>query len=133
MQEPRAPGGLPRTVKAIDTSGLIRLEAEAIAYRFNRNHGAGWLTEYAAPHATHYLRPVLVHRAAHRPEHSPHWRCTLLLTMRDGQEVFSLLDTWPPSFGEIPDTLSPATKEAIAHRLERGQLLTSAQWADLNI
>lgn len=53
--------------------------------------------------------------------------------MRDGQEVFSLLDTWPPSFDEIPDTLSPATKDAIAHRLERGQLLASAQWADLNI
>lgn len=90
--------GVPRTVKAIDTAELIRLDAEAIAYGFNRNHGAGWLADYAALEAVHYLRPVFVHRAERRPEFFPHWRCTLLLTMRDGQEAFSLLDVWPASF-----------------------------------
>lgn len=84
--------GVPRTVKAIDTAELIRLDAEAIAYGFKRNHGAGWLADYAALEAVHYLRPVFVHRAGRRPEFFPHWRCTLLLTLRDGQEVFSLLD-----------------------------------------
>ncbi|MET7671584.1 hypothetical protein [Micromonospora luteifusca] len=67
--------GAPRTVKAVDTSELIRLDAEAIECRLNRNHGAGWLAAFADPAAVHYLRPVLVHRAAHRPEISPHWRC----------------------------------------------------------
>jgi hypothetical protein len=56
----------------------------------------------------------------------------LLLTMRDGQEVFSLLDVWPASFDRLPDTLDPATKDAIAHRQEHGRLPTSAQWADFN-
>ncbi|GHJ16015.1 MULTISPECIES: hypothetical protein [unclassified Micromonospora] len=46
--------------------------------------------------------------------------------------MFSLLDVWPPSFDEIPDTLNQAAKATIAYRLEHGQLLTSAQWADLN-
>lgn len=100
--------------------------------RVNRNHGAGWLVEYADPGATHYLRPVLVHRAGHRPEYSPHWRCMLLLAMRDGQQVFSLLDIPPTSFEELPETLDAATKTAIAHQLEHGGLLTQAQWADLN-
>jgi len=124
--------GVPRTVKAIDTAELIRLDAEAIAYGFNRNHGAGWLAEHAALEAMHYLRPVLVHRAGRRPEFSPHWRCILLLTMRDGQEVFSLLDVWPASFDRLPETLDSATKRAVAHRLDYEGLPTCAQWANLN-
>ncbi|MEU3457264.1 hypothetical protein ABZ671_27225 [Micromonospora sp. NPDC006766] len=124
--------GVPRTVKAIDTAELIRLDAEAIAYGFNRNHGAGWLAEYAALEAVHYLRPVFVHWAGRRPELSPHWRCMLLLTMRDGQEVFSLLDVWPASFDHLPETLDSAAKRAIAHRLDHGWLPASAQWANLN-
>ncbi|MGS2617638.1 hypothetical protein ACVCAH_24405 [Micromonospora sp. LZ34] len=124
--------GVPRTVKAVDTSELIRLDAEAIECGLNRNHGAGWLVEFADPEAVHYLRPVLVHRAAHQPEFSPHWRCMLLLTVRDGQQVFSLLDVMPASFEDLPETLNAATKAEITHRLEHGGLLTQAQWAALN-
>ncbi|GAA4568082.1 hypothetical protein GCM10023176_21790 [Micromonospora coerulea] len=123
---------VPRTVKAIDTASLIRLDAEAIEYGFNRNHGLGWLAEHADPQALHYLRPFMVHRAGRRPEFSPHWRCMLLLTMRDAQEVFSLLDVWPASFDQLPETLDRATKQAVAHRLDYGKLPTQAQWADLN-
>ncbi|MDO3703297.1 hypothetical protein Q3W71_16615 [Micromonospora sp. C28SCA-DRY-2] len=123
---------VPRTVKALDTTELIRLDAEAIEYGFNRNHGHGWLAEHLAPQAVHYLRPVMVHRAGRRPEFSPHWRCMLLLTMRDGQEVFSLLDIWPPSFDQLPEALDLTTKQAIVQRLECGGLPTQAQWADLN-
>ncbi|MET8092878.1 hypothetical protein [Micromonospora sp. NPDC005220] len=123
---------VPRTVKAVDTSELIRLDAEAIECRLNRNHGAGWLAEFADPGATHYLWPVLVHRTGHRPEFSPHWRCMLLLTMRDGQQVFSLLDVLPTSFEDLPEGLDPATKTEVARRLEGGGLLTQAQWAEFN-
>ncbi|MEU8265272.1 hypothetical protein AB0C02_32285 [Micromonospora sp. NPDC048999] len=56
----------------------------------------------------------------------------LLLTMRDGQEVFSLLDVWPASFDHLPETLDSATRRAIVHRLDYGGLPTSAQWANLN-
>ncbi|MGV9976544.1 hypothetical protein ACWDUH_02570 [Micromonospora wenchangensis] len=124
--------GVPCTIKAVDTSELIRLDAEAIECGLNRNHGAGWLVEFADPEAVHYLLPALVHRAVHRPAVSPHWRCMLLLTVRDGQQVFSLLDVLPASFEGLPETLDAATKTEIAHRLERGGLLTQAQWADLN-
>ncbi|MEG3632580.1 hypothetical protein [Micromonospora palythoicola] len=124
--------GVPRTVKAVDTPELIRLDAEAITCGLNRNHGAGWLVEFADLAAVHYLRPVLVHRAAHRPEFSPHWRCLLLLTVRDGQQVVSLLDVLPTSFKQLPETLDAATKTEAAHRMEHGGLLTQAQWANLN-
>ncbi|MFF4893574.1 hypothetical protein [Micromonospora chersina] len=105
--------GVPRTVKAIDTAELIRLDAGAVAYGFNRNHGTGWLASYPALEAVHYLRPVFVHRAGRRPEFPRHWRCILLLTMRDGQEVFSLLDVWPASSDHLPETPDSATKRAV--------------------
>ncbi|MFG1804852.1 hypothetical protein ACGFI4_32405 [Micromonospora carbonacea] len=124
--------GVPRTIKAVDTSELIRLDTEAFHCGLNRNHGAGWLAEFADPAAVHYLWPVLVHRLGHRPESSPHWRCMLLLTVRDGQQIFSLLDVLPASFEDLPETLDAATKAKIAHRLEHEGLLTQAQWADLN-
>lgn len=124
--------GVPRTVKAVDTSELMRLDAEAIGYGLNRNHGVGWLARFAHPEAVHYLWPVLVHHAAHRPHVSPHWRCMLLLTVRDGQQIVSLLDVLPTSFEGLPESLDAATKTDIAHRLEQGGLLTQAQWADLN-
>jgi hypothetical protein len=124
--------GVPRTVKAVDTSELIRLDAEAIGCRLNRNHGAGWLAAFAHPDAVHYLRPALVHHTPHRPHVSPHWRCMLLLTVRDGQQIFSLLDVLPASFEDLPEALDAVTKSDITHRLEHGGLLTQAQWADLN-
>ncbi|RIV30260.1 hypothetical protein [Micromonospora radicis] len=123
---------VPRTVKAVDTAELVRLDAEAIECGLNRNHGAGWLVEFADPDAVHYLWPALVHRAGHRPEVSPHWRCMLLLKLRDGQQVFSLLDVLPTSFEALPETLDRATKTEIARRLEHGGLLTQAQWVDLD-
>ncbi|MCI4066165.1 hypothetical protein MRQ36_27900 [Micromonospora sp. R77] len=124
--------GVPRTVKAVDTSELIRLDAEAIECGLNRNHGVGWLLEFADSTAVHYLWPVLVHRLRHRPEFSPHWRCMLLLTVRDGQQVLSLLDVLPASFEGLPETLDGATKTDIVLRLEHGGLLTQAQWSAVN-
>jgi hypothetical protein len=119
---------VPRTVKAIETSELMRLDDEARAYGFNRHHGPGWLATNAAPSAIHYLHPVVVHAAGRRPEFSPHWRCTLLLTLRDDQEVFSLLDVWPQTFEQLPETLDAETKSTISQRLLQGNLPTQAQW-----
>ncbi len=56
----------------------------------------------------------------------------LLLTVRDGQEIFSLLDVWPASFDRLPETLDRAAKQAIVDRLNHGELSTQAQWASLN-
>ncbi|WP_406080908.1 hypothetical protein [Micromonospora sp. NBC_00858] len=119
---------VPRTVKAIDAAELMRLDDEARDHGFNCHHGAGWLAANADLSTVHYLRPAMVHDAGRRPEFSPHWRCMLLLRVRDGQEVFSLLDIWPASFDQLPESLDAATKSAISYRLQFGGLLTQAQW-----
>ncbi|MCT9932929.1 hypothetical protein N5079_22230 [Planotetraspora sp. A-T 1434] len=119
---------IPRTVKAVNTTQLIRLDEEAMVRGLNRQHGAGWLAEHADPEATHYLWPALVHRLDHRPEYSPHWRCMLLLTLRDGQQVFSLLDVLPASFTALPENLDRATKTRIAQRLQT-PMQTVAEWS----
>ncbi|MEV6968836.1 hypothetical protein AB0M47_27325 [Hamadaea sp. NPDC051192] len=124
--------GVPRTVKAVSTPELVRLDSQAIEFRLNRNHGAGWLTRYADPEATHFLRPFLLHRLSHRPEVSPHVRCMLLLRMRDGQQIFSLLDVMPASFDALPDTLDAAAMARIVHLLDHGGLPTQAEWASGN-
>ena len=121
--------GVPQTVKAVDTTQLIDLDEEAQRRGLNRNHGAGWLAVHAAESATHYLWPVLVHKLEHRPEVSPHWRCALLLTVRDGQQIVSLLDVLPMSFDSLPETLDATTKREIASTLNDGGLISQAQWA----
>ncbi|MGV9542075.1 hypothetical protein ACWDSF_12185 [Nocardia beijingensis] len=120
---------VPRTVKSVDTAQLILLDEQARECGLNRHHGAGWLAAHADRTATHYLQPVLVHRLRHRPEFSPHWRCLLLLTVRDGQQISSLLDVLPASFNDLPETLDDPTKSFIATKLQHGSLVTQAEWA----
>ncbi len=119
-----------RTVKVVDGRTLVALDDEARCRGFNRQHGPGWLAVNADMSAQHYLYPFMVHRASHRPEFSPHWRCMLLLRMRDGQDVFSLLDIWPATFTQIPESLTVQKKTEIAGRLEGGGLPTAAEWHD---
>ncbi|GAA0987147.1 hypothetical protein GCM10009555_065920 [Acrocarpospora macrocephala] len=124
------PSEVPRTVKAVDTAQLLRLDAEAVQCGLSRTHGVAWLSEHVHGTATHYLWPALVHRLEHRPEYSPHWRCMLLLTVRDGTQIFSLLDVLPASFDQLPETLDAATKTKIAQKLMNGPLQTYAEWAE---
>ncbi|MEV7022640.1 hypothetical protein [Kitasatospora sp. NPDC093558] len=119
---------LPRTVRALDTDQLLALEQEAAACRLNRRLPVAWLREHLAPEATHYVVPVLVHRLSHRPEVSPHWRCRLLLTVRSGEEIWSLLDVLPDTFDRLPETLGAASRKDIVGRMERA--VTQVEWAE---
>lgn len=121
---------MPRTVKVVDAMTLVALDDEARRRGFNRQHGPGWLIVNIDMSARQYLYPFLVHRAGRRPEFSPHWRCMLLLRMRDGQDVFSLLDVWPATFTQIPEALTVQEKTKIAGRLQGGGLPTAVEWDD---
>ncbi|MEU7909341.1 hypothetical protein [Actinoplanes sp. NPDC049118] len=118
---------VPQTVKTVDAVTLVALDDEARCRGFNRQHGPDWLTANVDMSAQHYLYPFMVHRASHRPEFSPHWRCMLLLRMRDGQDAFSLLDIWPATFTQIPESLTVQEKTEIAGRLEAGGLPTATE------
>ncbi|WP_030665489.1 hypothetical protein [Streptomyces rimosus] len=118
---------LPRTIRAVGTDQLIELEQEAAVCDFSQRLPVTWLQEHIAPEGTHYLWPVLVHDLSHRPEVSPQWRCELLLAVRTGEEIFSLLDILPGTFDKLPETLDAASKTGIARRMERA--VTQGEWA----
>ncbi|MFF0450884.1 hypothetical protein ACFYT4_31645 [Streptomyces sp. NPDC004609] len=110
-------GVLPRTIRAIDTERLMFLEKEAARLGFSQRLSVGWLREHAAVSAVHYLFPALEHRLGHRPQVSPQWRCELLLTVRTGEEVLSLLDVLPARFQGLAETLDASEKAATAARM----------------
>ncbi|MEU1553817.1 hypothetical protein ABZ517_14005 [Streptomyces scabiei] len=110
---------LPRTIRAIDTERLLLLEEEAARAGFSQRLPVDWLREHTGVAAVHHLFPVMEHRLSHRPEVSPQWRCRLLLTVRTGEEVLSLLDVLPATFHALEETLDAAAKTDIASRMER--------------
>ncbi|CBG75860.1 hypothetical protein F3K40_41895 [Streptomyces sp. LBUM 1478] len=109
---------LPRTIRAIDTERLLLLEEEAARAEFSQRLPVDWLREHTGAAAVHYLFPMMEHRLSHRPEVSPQWRCRLLLTVRTGEEVLSLLDVLPATFHALSETLDAAAKTDIASRME---------------
>lgn len=119
---------LPRTIRAVDTERLLLLEEEAARSGFSQCLPADWLRQHAAVSAVHYLFPALEHWLSHRPELSPQWRCELLLTVRTGDEVLSLLGVLPASFQELPETLDATTKTDIASRMNGA--LALREWVE---
>ncbi|MFE9171811.1 hypothetical protein ACFYNZ_20285 [Streptomyces kebangsaanensis] len=119
---------LPRTIWAVDTGQLLLLEEEAARLGFSQRLPADWLREHAQAGAVHYLFPAMEHWLSHRPEVSPQRRCELLLTVRTGEEVLSLLDVRPVRFEELAETLETTAKADIAARMRR--TLSVREWAE---
>jgi hypothetical protein len=119
---------LPRTIRAVDTERLLWLEEEAARLGFSQRLPVDWLREHAAATAVHYLIPMLVHQLSHRPEVSPQWRCELLMTVRTGEEIRSLLDVLPATFQGLPESLDAAAKTEIADRMNRA--ISQREWTE---
>jgi hypothetical protein len=79
-------------------ASLLGLEEKAFRLGLSQRLLPDWLAENVDPSGSHYLRAVLWHRLSHRPELSPHLHCELLLQLRDGEQVLSLLDVMPQDF-----------------------------------
>ncbi|MBK3580111.1 hypothetical protein JHN63_41255 [Streptomyces sp. MBT65] len=97
---------LPRELKAIDTASLFRLEERAGDLGLSQRLESGWVRANAAPDATHYLRPALWHSLSHRPDVPRQLRCELLITLRAGDRMLSLLDVLPDDFAPLPRVTS---------------------------
>lgn len=89
---------LPREVKVIDTASLLRLEERACELSLNQRLDPAWVRANAAPDGTHYLWPALWNSLSHRPGIPRQLRCELLITLRSGDRVMSLLDLLPDDF-----------------------------------
>ncbi|MEU9266191.1 hypothetical protein AB0E04_12160 [Streptomyces sp. NPDC048251] len=89
---------LPRELKAVDSTSLFRLEERACDLGLSQRLDPAWVQANAAPEGTHYLWPVLWHSLSHRPDVPRQLRCELLITLRAGDRVISLLDVLPDDF-----------------------------------
>jgi hypothetical protein len=97
---------LPRELKAVDSASLFRLEERAWDLALSQRLDPAWVQANAAPGGTHYLWPTLWHSLPHRPDVPRQLRCELLITLRAGDRVRSLLDVLPNNFAPLPRVTS---------------------------
>ncbi|MDA0563979.1 hypothetical protein LG943_06510 [Streptomonospora sp. S1-112] len=110
---------LPREVKVIDSASLLRLEERAGVLSLNQCLDPAWVRANTAPEGTHYLWPALWHGLSHRPDVPRHLRCELLITLRGGDRVLSLLDVLPDDFAPLPRVASRAEGMRVRQMLDR--------------
>ncbi|MFB7337073.1 hypothetical protein ACFC00_36515 [Streptomyces adustus] len=109
----------PREVKVIDSASLFRLEEQAGDLGLSQRLDPAWVRASAAPDGTHYLRPALWHSMSHRPEVPRQLRCELLITLRAGDRVLSLLDVLPHDFAPLPRVTSREEGMQVRRLLDR--------------
>ncbi|MFI1386645.1 hypothetical protein [Embleya sp. NPDC020886] len=89
---------VPRELKVLDTAALLGLEEQAARLRLNQRLDPAWVQANTAPAGTHYLWPLLWTSTPHRPHLPRQLRCELLVVLRTGDRVRSLLDVVPDDF-----------------------------------
>ncbi|WP_062217469.1 hypothetical protein [Streptomyces sp. NBRC 109706] len=110
---------LPREVKVIDSASLFRLEERAGDLGLSQRPDPAWVRANAAPDGTHYLWPALWHTLSHRPDVPCHVRWELLITLRTGDRVVSLLDMLPDDFTPLPKVTSREEGMQVRRLLDR--------------
>jgi hypothetical protein len=122
---------VPRVVKAADTQALLALEQKAWSLDLSQRLPPAWLDENVAPTGLHYLWPGLWHRLSHRPEVSPHLRCELLLQLRGGEPVRSLLDIMPADFEPLLTVASRSEMLRVRHGMDMARSVT--EWTEEHV
>lgn len=97
---------LPREVKVIDSASLFALEERACELGLSQRLDPAWVRANAAPHGTHYVWPAVWNSLSHRPDVPRQLRCELLISLRGGDRVMSLLDVLPDDFTPLPRVTS---------------------------
>ncbi|GAB3209668.1 hypothetical protein ACQEU5_21480 [Marinactinospora thermotolerans] len=110
---------LPREVKVIDAASLLGLEEQAHDLDLNQRLDPAWVRAHAAPDGAHYLWPALWNTAYHRPDLPRQLRCELLLSLRTGGYVMSLLDMLPDAFAPLPRVTSREEGMRVSGLLDR--------------
>lgn len=93
---------LPRELKVIDSASLFRLEQRARHLDLSQRLDPTWVRDDARPDGAHYLWPALGHSLSHRPDVPRQLRCEVLIALRAGDHVMSLLDVLPDDFDSLP-------------------------------
>lgn len=108
-----------REVKVIDTVSLLRLQERACEFSLNQRLNPSWVMANAAPDGTHYLWPALWNSLSHRADVPRQLRCELLITLRTGARVMSLLDVLPDDFIPLPRVSSRDEGMQISELMDR--------------
>ncbi|MFI7089419.1 hypothetical protein ACIBUR_38245 [Streptomyces anulatus] len=110
---------LPRELKAVDSASLFRLEERACDLGLSQRLDPAWVRANTAPDGTHYLWPALWHTLSRRPDVPRHVRWELLITLRTGDRVLSLLDVIPDDFAPLPKVTSREEGTQVRRLLDR--------------
>ncbi|MFE2411764.1 hypothetical protein ACFXDE_25785 [Kitasatospora sp. NPDC059408] len=117
---------LPREVKVIDTASLLGLEARAGELGLSQRLDPLWVKANAASDGSHYLWPALWNSLSHRPDVPRQLRCELLIALRTGDRVMSLLDVLPDDFVPLPKVTSRDEGMRVSELLDRSP--TVREW-----
>ncbi|MGI5171806.1 hypothetical protein ACQEU3_46430 [Spirillospora sp. CA-253888] len=117
---------VPRELKVVDTAALLRLEEVALQLSLSQRLPAAWVVKNADPEGRHYLWPAFWHRLSHRPDVPDHLRCELLLQLRTGDQVRSLLDVLLVDFDPLVKVTSRDEGQRVGHLLNTE--LTVREW-----
>jgi hypothetical protein len=109
---------VPRELKVIDTATLLSLEEDALVLELNQRLPPPWIVAHAAPDGVHHLWPALWNTLLHRPEIPRQLRCELLIELRSGERVMSLLDVLPHTFAPLTRVTARAEGMHVAYLLE---------------
>lgn len=109
---------VPRELKVLDTTSLVRLEERACELSLNQRLDPAWVQAHAAPDGTHYLWPALWNSLPHRPGIPRQIRCELLITLHAGDRVMSLLDVLPGDFAPLSRVTSRAEGMQVSRLLD---------------
>ncbi|AJT61986.1 hypothetical protein T261_0295 [Streptomyces lydicus] len=109
---------LPRELKAVATTSLLELEERALDLGLSQRLSMPWTAANAAADGPHYLWPALWHSLPHRPAVPRHLRCELLIALRTGERVRSLLDVLPDDYARLPGVTSLDEKVRVGRLVE---------------
>ncbi|QES53038.1 hypothetical protein DEJ51_01150 [Streptomyces venezuelae] len=121
-----------RVLKALDTEGVCALNDEAHRLRLGLGGSGSWLRAHLAPDGVHYLLPDPAdYYWPGNPDSSGGgirwWQCTMLLRMRDGEQVASMVAVLPGTFAALPSTVPRRRQLRLAHVVRSVERDTS-QW-----
>ncbi|TDC75296.1 hypothetical protein E1285_41535 [Actinomadura sp. 7K507] len=117
---------VPRELKVAGTAALVTLEETALRLGLSQRLPAAWVVGHAAPEGRHYLWPAFWHRLSHRPDIPDHLRCELLIQLRTGERVRSLLDVLPMDFDPLEKVTSRDEGQQVVHLLNTE--LSVSEW-----
>ncbi|MFS2291179.1 MAG: hypothetical protein FWJ90_00565 [Actinomadura sp.] len=105
---------------------LVTLEKTALRLGLSQRLPVAWVVENAGPDGRHYLWSAFWHELSHRPDIPGHLRCELLLQLRTGDQVRSLLDVLPADFDPLANVTSRDEGQRVGHLLKTG--LSVREW-----